>query len=173
MLNKVILIGRTTQDIELAYTSQGIAYGRVSLAVDRKRGANAPRQTDFIQLVFWRGTAEFMKNYIKKGHLIYVEGELHINQFTNRDNQVIKSTEVTVMEIKLLTPKSSTTQRVDSDAVFRAPEQPRSSYFPQPQNNSQAQLQNRQSNSQTSQLHEIDELSYSEDNSGLFETDDN
>lgn len=114
MLNRVILIGRTTQDAELVYTKQGVAYTRLTLAVDRRR-FNNERQTDFIPFVLWRNQAEFAKNYIKKGTLLCIEGEIHISQYTNQTTNLLqRSFDVVVNDIKILQSRANATSSYDN-----------------------------------------------------------
>jgi single-strand DNA-binding protein len=87
MLNRVILIGRLTRDPDSKYTTSGIAYCRFRLAVDRltKNPETGEKETDFIDIVGWRKTAEFVTSYITKGRLVSVEGRLQVNNFTGND----------------------------------------------------------------------------------------
>src|SRR5690606_29947077 len=79
MLNRVILIGRLTRDPELRYTSTGIAVTRFTIACDRKfTNQNGDREADFIPVVAWRGTAEAVANYTRKGSLVGLEGRLQV-----------------------------------------------------------------------------------------------
>lgn len=89
MFNKVILIGRTTSDVDLRYT-QGVnqkAVGQVSLAVNRSyKNANGEREADFIRLVIWGEQAERFANWIKKGSLVNVEGELRTRSYDDQSS---------------------------------------------------------------------------------------
>ena len=70
MINRVVLVGRLTRNPELKYTANGIANLKFSLAVNRTyTGANGERQADFINCMAWRGTAENMAKFLKKGSL--------------------------------------------------------------------------------------------------------
>ena len=78
MLNKVILMGRLTADPDVRQTTTGVSVTTFSLAVDRgyaKQGEE--KQTDFINIVCWRGTADFVGKYFKKGQLVAVDGSIH------------------------------------------------------------------------------------------------
>ncbi len=90
MLNKVILMGRLTADPELRQTTSGIASCRFSVAIDRgyKSKDTGERQTDFINVIAWRQTAEFICRYFSKGRMIIVEGSLRNNNYT--DNNGVK-----------------------------------------------------------------------------------
>ena len=77
MLNKVILMGRITHDLELRQTPNGVSVLSFSIAVDRSFARQGEeRQTDFIDCVAWRQQAEFISRYFGKGRMIAVEGEL-------------------------------------------------------------------------------------------------
>ncbi len=87
MLNKVILMGRLTADPELRQTTSGIASCRFSVAIDRgyKSRDTGERQTDFINVIAWRQTAEFVSRYFSKGRMIIVEGSLRNNNYTDQN----------------------------------------------------------------------------------------
>ena len=77
MLNKVILMGRLTRDPELKYTPSNVAVCSFSIAVDRRYARpGEQRQADFINIVTWRNTAEFICKYFQKGSMIAVSGRL-------------------------------------------------------------------------------------------------
>jgi len=107
-LNRVILIGRIVTDIgdALKYTPSGIPVLQFRLAVDRPMSADArtsgqPKQTDFITIVAWRQSAEFAANYLGKGRLVAVEGQLHIREFEH-EGQKRREAEVVVDNLKSL-----------------------------------------------------------------------
>jgi single-strand DNA-binding protein len=87
MLNKVIIMGRLTADPELKQTPSGIATCRFSVAVNRNYTSKetGERQTDFINVVAWRNTAEFINRYFSKGKMIIVEGSLRNNNYTDKN----------------------------------------------------------------------------------------
>lgn len=75
MLNKIILMGRLTRDPELRRTESGTAVCSFSIAVDRDfKSKNGEKETDFIDIVAWRATAEFVSKYFTKGRMAVVEG---------------------------------------------------------------------------------------------------
>ena len=96
MLNRIILMGRLTRDPELRRTQQGTAVASFSLAVDRdfKGRDSGERATDFIDIVAWRNTAEFVSKYFTKGRMAVVEGRLQIRDWTDRDGGKRRSAEV-------------------------------------------------------------------------------
>ena len=96
MLNKIILMGRLTRDPELRHTQTGTAVASFSLAVDRdfKDKATGDRTTDFIDVVAWRQTGEFVSRYFTKGRMAVVEGRLQIRDWKDKDGNNRRSAEV-------------------------------------------------------------------------------
>lgn len=94
-MNKVILAGRITKDPEIKYTASNIASCSFSLAIDRGiRDANGDKQTDFIQCVVWRHSAEYLGKYVSKGNMLLIEGKIQIRKYTNKEEQQVQVTEV-------------------------------------------------------------------------------
>ena len=102
-LNKVILGGRLTADPELKQTPQGVAVTTFSIAVNRK-GKDA--QTDFINCVAWRATAEFICRYFKKGSSICLAGSIQTRAWTDQQNNKRTATEVIAEEAYFVDSKS-------------------------------------------------------------------
>ena len=98
MLNKIILMGRFTQDPELKTTPSGAMVTSFALAVDRDFGNRdgGEKQTDFIDCVAWRQTAEFVSKYFTKGRMAVVSGRLQIRDWTDREGGKRRSAEVVV-----------------------------------------------------------------------------
>ena len=95
MLNKIILMGRLTRDPELRRTGSGTAVTSFSLAVDRDfKSQSGEKETDFIDIVAWRSTAEFVSKYFTKGRMAVVEGRLQIRDWTDKDGGKRRSAEV-------------------------------------------------------------------------------
>lgn len=95
MLNHIVLMGRLTRDPELRRTQSGTAVVSFTLAVERDYNADSSnKQTDFIDIVAWRNTAEFVSRYFTKGRMAVVSGRLQIRDWTDRDGDKRKSTEV-------------------------------------------------------------------------------
>ena len=95
MLNKIILMGRLTRDPELRRTGTGTAVTSFSLAVDRDfKSQSGEKETDFIDIVAWRSTAEFVSTYFTKGRMAVVEGRLQIRDWTDKDGGKRRSAEV-------------------------------------------------------------------------------
>ena len=86
MLNRVCLMGRLTADPELKSTQSGVSVCSFRIAVDRTyQPKGQEKQTDFINIVTWRGTAEFVSRYFRKGQLVAVQGSIQTSQYTDRD----------------------------------------------------------------------------------------
>ena len=95
MLNEIILMGRLTRDPELRHTQSGTKVASFALAVDRDyKDANGEKETDFIDIVAWRATAEFVSKYFTKGRMAVVKGRLQIRDWTDKDGGKRRSAEV-------------------------------------------------------------------------------
>ncbi len=103
MLNRIVLIGRLTQDPELRYTSTGTAVASFSLAVDRNRtNPSGERETDFINIVVWQKQAENCAQYLHKGRMAAVDGRLQIRTYENREGQKVRIAEVVAETVRFL-----------------------------------------------------------------------
>ncbi len=85
MLNMAVLMGRLTADPELRHTNSGIPVATFSLAVDRRFKSGEERLTDFINIVAWRQTAEFVSKYFRKGQLVAVEGSIQTRRYQDKE----------------------------------------------------------------------------------------
>ena len=96
MLNRIILMGRLTRDPELRHTQTGTPVASFSLAVDRdfKDRNTGEKATDFIDIVAWRQTAEFVSRFFTKGRMAVVEGRLQMRDYTDRDGNRRTAAEV-------------------------------------------------------------------------------
>lgn len=94
-MNEIILMGRITKDLEVRQTTTGLPVLQFTMAVDRP---GKDKQTDFINCVAWRQTAEFIARYFGKGRLILVTGRLQIRSYEDRDGNKRTAAEVIVNE---------------------------------------------------------------------------
>lgn len=96
MLNKIVLMGRLTRDPELRRTDSGIAVASFTLACDRDYSGKdgAEKQTDFVDIVAWRHTAEFVSKYFAKGRMAVVSGRLQIRLWTDKEGNKRRSAEI-------------------------------------------------------------------------------
>ena len=96
MLNHIVLMGRLTRDPELRRTASGVAVATFSIAVDRDftSSATGEKETDFIDIVAWRNTAEFVSKYFTKGRMAVVSGRLQIRNWNDKEGNKRRSAEV-------------------------------------------------------------------------------
>ena len=96
MLNRIIIMGRLTRDPELRRTQTGTSVASFTLAVDRdfKDKSTGERSTDFIDVVAWRQTGEFVSRFFTKGRMAVVEGRLQMRDWTDKDGNKRRSAEV-------------------------------------------------------------------------------
>jgi len=108
-MNQIVIMGRLTRDPELRHTPNGIAVASFNLAVDRGYVAkdSGERQTDFIDVVAWRNTAEFVTKYFTKGQMAAVTGRLQIRDWTDKDGNKRRSAEVVADNIYFTESKRS------------------------------------------------------------------
>ena len=117
MLNKIHHHGRLTRDPELRRTGSGTAVTSFSLAVDRDfKSQSGEKETDFIDVVAWRSTAEFVSKYFTKGRMAVVEGRLQIRDWKDKDGNNRRSAEVVAT-----TFISATASATASRAAINAP----------------------------------------------------
>ena len=101
MLNKVFIMGRLTRDPELRRTQSGNAVASFSLAVERdfKDKDTGERTTDFIDVVAWRQTGEFVSRYFTKGRMAVVEGRLQVREWTDKDGNKRRTAEIVADQV--------------------------------------------------------------------------
>lgn len=103
MINNLALVGRITKDIDLKYTSNGIAVSQNSLAVERPfKNAQGEKETDFINFVAWRKTAEILSQYAHKVAMIGIVGRIQTRNYQNNEGRTIYITEVAAENIQLI-----------------------------------------------------------------------
>ena len=131
MLNHITIMGRLTRDPELRYTQSQTPVASFTLAVDRDFGSRdgGEKQTDFIDCVAWRSTAEFVSKYFQKGSMAVVSGRLQIRDWTDREGGKRRSAEVVVDNIyfgESRRRESSEGSSYDSRSSYSSYEAPRS-----------------------------------------------
>lgn len=108
MLNKAILMGRLTRDPELRYTQSNLPFIQFTIAVDRNYSGNGgERQTDFINIVAWRKTAEFVSQWFTKGMMIIVTGSIQSRNWQDKNGNNRTSIEVIADEVQFGETKKS------------------------------------------------------------------
>ena len=100
MLNIAAIMGRLTADPELRHTPRDIAVTRFTLAVERSYAkAGTERQVDFIDVVVWRGTAEFVCKYFSKGQMMAVTGSIQTGSYTDKDGNKRRTFEINAVNV--------------------------------------------------------------------------
>lgn len=134
MINKVILVGNVGADPEVRSLESGVKTARVRLATTERftnRQTNeSTEQTEWHNVIFWRGLADVVDRYVRKGSQIYIEGSIHYRDWQGSDGQRHFTTEITASELKLLG------RRVDTPQSAAQPVQPQPQAvpsYPQPQ----------------------------------------
>ena len=108
MLNKIIIMGRLTRDPELRRTGSGTAVTSFSLACDRDfKSQSGEKETDFIEVVAWKNTAEFVSKYFSKGRMAVVEGRLQIRDWTDKAGSKRTTAEVVADNVYFADSKRS------------------------------------------------------------------
>ena len=103
MINNLTLIGRLTKDVELKYTPANQAVAQFTLAVNRTfKNANGERESDFINCVIWRQSAENFANFAKKGALVGITGRIQTRNYENQQGQRVYITEVIAENFQML-----------------------------------------------------------------------
>lgn len=126
MLNHIVLMGRLTRDPELRRTGSGTAVASFTLAVDRDFGPKdgGEKETDFIECVAWKNTAEFISKYFSKGRMAVVEGRLQIRRWNDKDGNKRSTAEVVVDNVYFGDSKK------EESSDFTAPAYPAAPAFP-------------------------------------------
>ena len=109
-MNHIVLIGRLTGIPELKYTQANTAYTRFSIAVDRPVKQGDEKQTDFINIVAWNKTAEFVCKYFMKGQRIGITGEIRTGSYTAQDGTKRYTTDVVANGVYFCESKSNVNQ---------------------------------------------------------------
>ena len=100
MLNNIILQGRLTRDPEMKATASGISLVTFALACERDyKITNGENNTDFFEVVAWRGTADFIQRNFRKGQMVIVNGRLQTRQWTAEDGSKRKAVEITAESV--------------------------------------------------------------------------
>lgn len=119
-LNKAILGGRLTADVELKQTPSGVPVCSFSIAVNRRHSKDTEQQTDFINCVAWRNTADFISKYFHKGSSLCVVGSVQTRNWTDNNGQKRYATEVVVDEAMFVDSKSEGGQAAPSIPEYTA-----------------------------------------------------
>ena len=116
MLNKVILMGRLTKDPEYKMTPQGTAVASFTLAIERNCSSDGERQTDFINCVAFRGTADFLHKHFGKGQLVCICGMIQSRTWEDSENKKHYVTEVIANEVNFTGDRRKETENTSAEA---------------------------------------------------------
>lgn len=105
-MNAVVLIGRTTRDIDLRRTGNGTAVASFTLAVNRDFRTQDGQEADFIQCVAWKKTAELLEQYVHKGDKIALNGSIRTRNYEDSHGRTVYVTEVLVNHVEFLETKN-------------------------------------------------------------------
>ena len=111
-VNKVILVGNLGKDPEVRYLDNGVAVANFSLATTenyKNKQGERVSQTEWHNIVFWRGLAEVAEKYLKKGDSVYVEGKLRTRRWEDKDGNAKYTTEILADNMTMLGNKRSNT----------------------------------------------------------------
>lgn len=118
MLNRIVIMGRLTRNPELRRTAQGTAVTSFRLACDRDfKGQNGEKGTDWIDVVAWKTTAEFVTKYFSKGRMALVEGRLQSREWTDKDGKKREAVEVVAENVYFGDSKREEKQPEDFDEI--------------------------------------------------------
>lgn len=107
MINRVVLTGRLTKDVEMKYTPNGIAIASFTIAVNRAfSNQNGEKEADFIQIKVWRKTAETCANFLRKGSLVGIDGRIETGSYEGQDGKRVYTTNVVADSVQFLEPRS-------------------------------------------------------------------
>lgn len=108
MINRVVLVGRLTKDVEVRKTQSGLSCANFTVACDRFRKKDDQEQSaDFINCVAWRQAADFLGSYAQKGMLVGIDGKIQTRSYENRDGQKVYITEVLTDSVQILETKKA------------------------------------------------------------------
>lgn len=119
-MNKVILLGRLTKDVEIKYSQseKSNAIARFTLAVDRRFQRDTEQNADFINCVAFAKTAEFLGTYGKKGTKFVLDGHIQTGSYTNKDGQKVYTTDVIVEHVEFAESKISSNNTTETNNEF-------------------------------------------------------
>ena len=106
-LNVTMLIGRLTNDVELKQTPSGVSVASFSIAVNRRYTKGEEQQADFVDVVAWRNTAEFIAKYFQKGSAIFIKGAIQTRSWTDGNGNKRYATEVVADEAQFVEGKKT------------------------------------------------------------------
>lgn len=107
MINRVVLTGRLTKDVELSYTPTGVPSARFTLAVNRTFKTEGQPEADFINIQVWRKQAENAANFLNKGSLVGIDGRIQTGSYEGQDGKRVYFTNVVADSVQFLEPRNT------------------------------------------------------------------
>lgn len=114
-MNKVILMGRLTKDVEIRQTPNNLSVARFTIAVNRRFAKDGGQQADFINCIAWRKTGEFIARYFQKGSMIAIVGSIQTRSWDGNDGKKQYATEVIVDEVYFTGSKAESSTGGNTD----------------------------------------------------------
>ncbi len=114
-MNKVILMGRLTKDVEIRQTPQGVTVANFSIAVNRRFAKEGQQNADFINCIAWRNTADFISKYFQKGNMIAVVGSIQSRSWEDANRKKQYATDVVVDEAHFASSKENSSPATMQD----------------------------------------------------------
>lgn len=104
MINRVVLVGRLTRDVEVRKTNSGISVATFTVACDRPRSKDQNQQqtADFVSCIVWRQPADFLGQYARKGYMVGVDGRIQTRNYQDKDGRTVYITEVVAENVRIL-----------------------------------------------------------------------
>lgn len=121
-LNHIVIMGRLTKDVELRRTGSGVAVASFTIACDRDFGSNGEKETDFVEVVCWRNTAEFVSKYFSKGRMAVVSGRLQIRKWEDKNGNKRNTAEIVADNVYFGDSKSDTASQNSGSLGFVKPD---------------------------------------------------
>lgn len=126
-MNKVMLIGRLTRDVEMNYSANNTAVARYTLAINRPYKREGEQEADFLRCVAFGKTAELAERYLAKGVRVAIDGRIQTGSYTNRDGQKVYTTDIIVERQEFLEKRAENSQtapdtQYDSDSFMDIPD---------------------------------------------------
>ena len=139
MINRTVLIGRLTKDVEIRHTAKGDAVASFTVAVNRQfTNSQGEREADFINCVMWRKAAENFANFTRKGSLVGIDGRIQTRSYENQQGQRVYVTEVVADNFSLLESRSASERRQENEGFNNGQSAPSQSSAGNPFDSGQA-----------------------------------
>ena len=107
-MNKCILLGNLTRDPESGSTANGASYCRFSIAVNRQfANANGERETDFFNIIAWRGLGDNCAKYLTKGSKVCISGRIQIDNYEDRDGNKRQGVQIVAEDVEFVSPRNN------------------------------------------------------------------